>query len=215
MHWEEEVPGWVYTFWKCKPVVCLSFCHFLPFRSHIISGIPLLKRKGFSNSPRSPVDHLFVTFLTVILSQLAWSGLSSCCGHCWRYSGPDCPPVVDLFLSTGLLRWLSGKGSSCPLVWHVILAGLYVLRTVHFSSFFGDTYLLNLLLISVSKELDKRWVTLLWYLGLNLTGGCPSGSLSHFHTNPNFGPYRHNLSSVTELQAIMAVNEIKRSLYCS
>ncbi len=118
MHWEEEVPGWVYTFWKCKPVVCLSFCHFLPFRSHIISGIPLLKRKGFSNSPRSPVDHLFVTFLTVILSQLAWSGLSSCCGHCWRYSGPDCPPVVDLFLSTGLWFW---NGLIPMIVMHILL----------------------------------------------------------------------------------------------
>ena len=37
-----------------------------------------------------------------IWSQEAWSGLSSCCGHCWRYDSPDCPPVVDLFLSTGI-----------------------------------------------------------------------------------------------------------------
>ncbi len=36
-------------------------------------------------------------------TQLAWSGLSSCCGHSWRQVGPDRPPVVDLFLSTGEL----------------------------------------------------------------------------------------------------------------
>ncbi len=44
----------------------------------------------------------------MLIAQQAWSGLSSCCGHCWRYDGPDCPPVVDLFLSTGMDSLLVG-----------------------------------------------------------------------------------------------------------
>ena len=46
------------------------------------------------------------TLVFLSLSQEAWSGLSSCCSHSWRYGGPDCPPVVDLFLSTGIWSFL-------------------------------------------------------------------------------------------------------------
>ena len=61
-------------------------------------------------------------------SQEAWSGLSSCCSHNWRYGGPDCPPVVDLLF---LWKCLSYYWSRMPPAWLVYIIIFFQIWTIH------------------------------------------------------------------------------------